>query len=403
MGEDLPSYGFINLVLLNEMKPYLDKAKIPYMEFDAEAKKIPGIKKDVVAPKLILVDKSHVKKVAEIEKGIRIKLGLLIDSKEEMLASLYSLNKAMGEQKGLYTVKGLSEYTARRASALCTHTSAVQALGGDAYSVSVHEKRKKELEKAVITAMIEEMQLSDVIKEKLINVYSQKEKMSDFCEAVAKEDPEISSFYIFSAEDPSKYIQVNGLMTDTPGINYIEGDKTRMSQPIKPVDTFSDRLKIMASLIKTPIVVDLVELNTKYCGNKELIKDLFTVNKEVSVEIAQAVESVMNAAYNVQDTLQINSAVPISLLSVSQIEALNENLINVEMKREPACIPFEYLVKDETGISMEEINKIARDAYMKYVKDENGGYTERTEDNKQIEENVEHDDHDRSDRNAFQL
>ena len=98
----------IHTEIRKELSKYLDDIGTPYSVF-----KLENSKND-----LIIFNQKNIENVIEIEKGTRIRIGLEIQSKEDLKMAVYENNKLTGKHEQLETINGLTEYEAARISDL---------------------------------------------------------------------------------------------------------------------------------------------------------------------------------------------------------------------------------------------------------------------------------------------
>jgi hypothetical protein len=266
-------------------------------------------------------------------------------------------------------MSNLSEYVARRAADLSEHNAVATCINNtNECSVTAHENRKRELRRSVISAMLEELALSEFEKEKRCAYFRQAEILREKSELVAAKNEDAEMFYIVSLDNPDRYIEVSPDGYDKTGIYYYENNSLRMSQPINPADTFSDRLDLASLMIPHAVVLDKQEY-VQYLSDPEMLKERFSITEECTKEQLKTAVLLSKAAREHHSMIQFTVTPDLKELE-GLIKELNEKFIDIELKNEPATIPFNLLIKEETGISIEELNRIAKGFYTEYVKDE---------------------------------
>lgn len=363
--DEIPSYGLMHTEIRKELSKYLDDIGIPYSVF-----KLENSKND-----LIIFNQKNIENVIEIEKGTRIRIGLEIQSKEDLKMAVYENNKLTGKHEQLETINGLTEYEAARISDLMNKNGfpAVMKMYPDfTYEVSCHQKRKNKLQQFLLQAVFEEFQFPEKVKfaEKL---FLQKNNLNRLL-AEVEQDELRQPQYIISASEPDIYIKV-----EPDKFTYFDASGERFSQP--NTETFSERLSLCTSIIDYPIVVEEYVFRQIYSFN----------SKSVAEEMKEAVSFIRNSALNqaASSKLFAMSKVDEEIIQISdadkslfqefglQIEnpeallhAINERLKDCSVYPENAGVTLEYMVNSEYGYNLEETIKIAQGKYIDYEQEE---------------------------------
>lgn len=373
VGEDLPSYMFVNYALLEMMKPNLDKAGIPYNEFECDLDKNSFVYKNVPSAKMILIPKEAMDKVASIEKGIRTKLQLMVYTKEDLAMTLYSLNNETKTNDGIYTIKNLSEYASKRAVHMLREYGhvAIYEPGVDRYEVSVMQKKEKMLKIAVIAALIEEATIDEDLKQSIVKSLQNKDLFNEICRNIHETKELEDSYYVISAKDPGKMVYIKGYdNNEEQGFEYIEKGDIKISHPFKPKDSFPDRLNLVCQLIPDAVVVSETDYITEYSKNAELAVQGYIADPD-NKEAIKAAENLVNYIEKDKNTLYLPPrAIESGIIPEDVFNKINEALYDTEFEYESASVPIEVLVKHETGLDLSDIVNTFKERYLTKAGDE---------------------------------
>lgn len=359
--DEIPSYGLIHTVIREELTKYLDDIGIPYSVF-----KLENSKND-----LIIFNQKNIKNVIEIEKGTRIRVGLEIQSKEDLKMAVYENNKLTGKHEKLETINGLTEYEAARVTDLMKRNgfpSVMKMYPDFTYEVSCHQKRKNKLQQSFLQAVFEEFQFPEKTKsaEKL---FSQKNNLNKLLAEVEREELRQPQ-YIISASEPNTYIKV-----ESDKFTYFDKAGERFSQP--NTETFSERLSLCASNIDYPIIIEEYKFRQFYNFNSEMVAE--EMNDAISFihndELNQTISGNLFSMSKVDGEIIQISDVDKSLFQESGLQmenpeallrAINERLEDCSVYSENAGVTLEYMVNSEYGYNLEETIKIAQGKYIDY-------------------------------------
>lgn len=331
-----PSYAIIHSVLTGEMTDYLDYIGIPYSIFSLDTRK----------NNLILFNEKNFENVMEIEKGTRIRLGLEIETKEDLQMAIYENNKLTGKLDKLSCIKGLSEYEAKRICELMNeaHLVCVYKMYPDfTYEISTHKKNSKEIQRYLIQTMVEESLDKEKVEKKLF-FYGQDKKIAEIFAKLDEYDLRDDA-YFYSGLNPETYIKVAD-----DKFYYVENGKQRFSQPM--TETFTERLNLAMHLIDLPVAAYGFEADSVKTEIKSLAKDDLKLVTEESNEHLSEVLSLYRDSKEEDGIMVIDDDSELA-------KDINDKLTDISIFTEKAGVTLEYMMESDYGYDLEATLDIA--------------------------------------------
>ncbi len=343
---ETPAYAIIHSVLTGEMTDYLDYIGIPYTVYSLKNKK----------NNLILFGQKNFDNMIEIEKGTRIRLGLEIETKDDLKMAIFENNKLSGKRDMISCVNGLTEYEAKRVCELMSdaHLVAVEKMYPDfTYEVATHKKNKLKIQKYLIQAMLEELIDTEKVRTKSY-FYSQDHKLDEVYRKISENDLR-ENMRIMSGLNTETYIDVT-----SEGFSYTENGNLRFSQPYS--DTYLERLDIALHLIEYPVVVSASNIAaTPEYSISNAKAELAALNLDQlsseNNEIIQRAATFFNNSEIQDGIVAINDSSEIA-------EKLNESLSAMTVFDERAGVTLEYMMESDYGYDLNAAIELANGKYI---------------------------------------